>query len=105
MITLPISSTSPQCVKNNSWTQVRLIGQENLLRILVGYTTRELSTASIVQNIYRARSHGDLMAPGMLSVERPWPAHNIVHLIRILREKCESTEWAPGATVIILFLE
>ena len=64
------------------------------------YTTRELSTstASIVQSMYKARSHGDLMAPGMLSVERPWPARNIVHLIRILREKCESTEWAPGAT-------
>ena len=65
------------------------IGQGSLLRILVGYTTRELTTASIVQSIilYRARRYGDLAAPRMFSIERRRPARNSVRLIRNLREK------------------
>ena len=53
-----------------------IIGQENLLRKLADYTNKELSTASTVQSIYRDKTNRDLTGPGMLSVERLWPARN-----------------------------
>ena len=53
MITPPNSSASPKRAKKQ-FSDTAIIGQENLLREQAGYTTRELSTASIVLKIMKS---------------------------------------------------
>ena len=80
--------------------------QENLVWILASYTTRALSTASIVQSlIYRAiiLCHGYLMALRMLSVEHPWSARDIgclYYLEKYVKKMCGHRAGARGHVVL-----
>ena len=87
--------------REKQFSDAGIIGQENLLWILAGYTTRELSTASIVQSLYRGKSHGDLTAPEILSIERPWQPRNIVRLIRKVGKNVRAHIAGARGSVII----